>query len=206
MKLSTVVATAMAVIGSAEAQSDQAKSTSSKPFQLMSLRSASDIHFGQISASESNIFINLPDQKAVCKGQDPKSAIFYMKDSQLLLYTGADAPVQRIFVDRSGTGQGKMGYLTGNGKVQPPFEVTGWNLRNIGKDQSSGQALYFNDKSLIACPGDAGKGWTVWVATDNQHPGGNQGCLGFTARVIETANPVACQYRKMAKLGVMGAM
>ncbi|PHH79041.1 hypothetical protein CDD80_5755 [Ophiocordyceps camponoti-rufipedis] len=196
MKLSVVVATAIAAFGSAEAQSDQAKSTSSKPFQLMSLRSASDIHFGQISASESNIFINRPDQNAVCKGQDPKSAIFYMKDSQLFLYTGADAPIQRLFVDRSGMGQGKMGFLTGNGPLPPRFEVTGWNLRNIGKDASSGQALYFNGQSLIACPGAKGKGWTVWVATDNQHPGGNQGCLGFTARVIETANPVECQYRQ----------
>ncbi|PFH55903.1 hypothetical protein XA68_17428 [Ophiocordyceps unilateralis] len=192
MKLSNVVAIAVAAFGSVEAQTSASSAT--KPFQLMALRSASDIHFGQISASQSNIFVNLPDQNAVCKGKDPKSAIFYLKDQQLYLYTGS-GPVQRLFVDRSGFGQGKLGYLTGNGPVPPRFEVKGWNLRDIGKDKSSGQALYFYDKNLLACPGGSGKGWTVWVVTDNLLPGGNQGCLGFTPRVIESVSPVACEYR-----------
>ncbi|RCI16929.1 hypothetical protein L249_2988 [Ophiocordyceps polyrhachis-furcata BCC 54312] len=199
MKLSKLVATIVAAsVGPALADDEPAAvlatAPGSKPFQLMSLRSASRIHFGQVSASQSSIFINLPKQGAKCEGDDPKSAIFYLKDQQLYLYTGS-GPVQRLFVDRSGFGQGKLGYLTGNGPVPSRFEVKGWNLRNIGKDKSSGQALYFHDKNLMACPGSVDNSWSVWVVTDNGRPGGNEGCLGFTPLVLETVKPVHCEYK-----------
>lgn len=78
-----------------------------KAFNLMSLRSASPIHFGSFSATKSSIFINLPagKQGATCEG-DPKGvATFSLKDGQLFLYDGRSTDPQQIFVDRSGMGK-----------------------------------------------------------------------------------------------------
>ncbi|KAM4068097.1 cell wall protein phiA [Hirsutella rhossiliensis] len=185
MKLSTAIAS-LAVAGSAVA----APPAGSKPFQIMSLRSASPIHFGQVSASKSNIFLNAQKQDAVCEVKDkskaPTEATFYIKDEVLYLYTGK-GPVQKAFVDRSGMGQGKLGYLSGNGPLPPRFEDKGWKVDKAGD-------LNFNGKNLIACPGSKNGPWTVWVATDNLTPGGNKGCLGFSARTLPSENPVRCRY------------
>lgn len=78
-----------------------------RAFGVMSLRSASPIHFGQVQAVQNNIFINVPKQDAVCEIygplKPPDQAIFYIKDQILYLYTGS-GPTQKVFVDRSGFG------------------------------------------------------------------------------------------------------
>ena len=78
-----------------------------RAFGVMALRSATPIHFGQVTAVQNNIFINLPKQDAVCEIygplKPPGQAIFYIKDQILYLYTGS-GPTQKIFVDRSGFG------------------------------------------------------------------------------------------------------
>ena len=76
-------------------------------FNLMSLRSASPIHFGSFSAASSSIFINLPadQQGATCEGDGHGVAYFYLQDTGLFLYDGRTPKPQQIFVDRSGMGR-----------------------------------------------------------------------------------------------------
>ncbi|EZF77874.1 hypothetical protein H105_01028, partial [Trichophyton soudanense CBS 452.61] len=118
----------------------------------------------------------------------PKDAIFYLKDSILYLHTGASKPVQKVFLDRSGFGQGKIGYLTGDGQLPSRWEVQGWTIDGAGN-------LKFKGKGLIACPSSDPKikSWTVWADLGIATPGGNKGCLPFTAYTMKT-KPVACKY------------
>ncbi|KAM5443843.1 hypothetical protein MferCBS31731_001089 [Microsporum ferrugineum] len=185
MKFLAAISASLALAGSATA------SPSPKTFGILSLRSASPIHFGRVDASQSNIFLNYGDQGAICRVkpgcQKPSDAIFYLKDSILYLYTGSN-PTQKVFLDRSGFGQGKMGYLTGDGPLPPRFEVEGWTI-----DQSGN--LSFKGKGLLACPSSDPHitFWTVWVDAGIINPGGNMGCLGFSARTVPT-KPVPCKY------------
>lgn len=73
-------------------------------FTVMSLRSASPVHFGKISAAQSNLFLHLPSQNATCNSQPKYDATFYIKDTELFLYTPPNAPSQKVYVDRSGMG------------------------------------------------------------------------------------------------------
>ncbi|KJZ72834.1 hypothetical protein HIM_07778 [Hirsutella minnesotensis 3608] len=189
MKFSAAIAS-LAAAGSVLA-TPAPSAAPSKPFGIMSLRSASPIHFGQVNAAQSNIFINYPSQGAKCEIKDqskaPTTATFYIKDEVLYLYTGR-GPVQKVFADRSGMGQGKIGFLTGNGRLPPRFEIKGWKIDRTGN-------LSFNGKGLIACPSIRGS-WTIWVDTNNPTPGFNKGCLGFSARTINAFNPVRCEYSR----------
>ncbi|KND92155.1 hypothetical protein TOPH_03119 [Tolypocladium ophioglossoides CBS 100239] len=180
MKLSAVIASLAAAGSSVAAPSEP------KTFNLMALRSASPIHFAPVSAARSSIFLNLKDQGAECKGDSYNRATFYLKDGGLFLYSKGGKR-QQIFVDRSGMGQGKMGYLTDNTYPPPHFELTGWTIDKY-------EDLNFKGISLLACPGSFQDAWSVWVVTDNLTPGGNKGCLGIISRTISITKPVSCEY------------
>ncbi|KAH7327770.1 hypothetical protein B0I35DRAFT_415700 [Stachybotrys elegans] len=175
MKISTLVIMA----GSALAAAKQST------FGIMSLRSASPIHFGQVSAAQSNLFIHLPDQHAVCKGPEQSAATFYIKDGELFLYTPSGKPAQKMFVDRSGMGQGKLGYVTGNAGLPRYAETKGWKITD--------QYLSFNGAGLIACP-SIDDAWNIWVDVGIANPGYSEGCLGFSARTVPISKPVKCTY------------
>lgn len=72
-------------------------------FDVMALRSASPIHFAQVSAARSGLFLGLPHPNATCKGESSGHATFYMADEELALYS-CEGETQRVFVDRSGMG------------------------------------------------------------------------------------------------------
>lgn len=72
-------------------------------FNLMSLRSASPIHFGQFSAAKRGLYINYKDQNAKCKGKSDGHVTFYIKDGGLFLYSTC-GETQQVFTDRSGMG------------------------------------------------------------------------------------------------------
>lgn len=109
MKVSALVSALLAVAAPAMAapvaEPAAAAPAGSKPFGIMSLRSASPIHFGQVSAAKGNYFLGLPKQNAVCEGKNPEAAVFYIKDSELYLYTPKTKAVQKAYVDRSGMGK-----------------------------------------------------------------------------------------------------
>ncbi|RYO76345.1 hypothetical protein DL762_009810 [Monosporascus cannonballus] len=152
----------------------------------MALRSASPVHFASISASQSNLFLHLPKQGASCDVEDPGYATFSLIDGGLFLYAASATP-QQIYVDRSGMGQGKLGYITG---AQPPprnAEMDGWVVDESGN-------LSLDGAGFLACPDSIEGSWSLWIGAGVAQPGGNSGCLGISARVVEAAKPISCYY------------
>ncbi|KAJ1322864.1 hypothetical protein MN608_11713 [Microdochium nivale] len=158
-------------------------------FSIMSLRSASPIHFAQTSAQQSRLILSAPSNDAVCAGDNFGAAVFYIKDGGLFLYTADGAPTQRMWVDASGMGQGIMGYSTGDESISARGSITGFAL-----DESDN--LTFNGNGFLACPGAVSGGWGIWAASGNNQPAGIQGCLGFSARAVAQAEPFTCEYSK----------
>ncbi|KAL6870183.1 hypothetical protein ACO1O0_001521 [Amphichorda felina] len=166
--------------------------TDPEVFNLMSLRSASPIHFGSFSAALGSIFLNMPadQQGATCEGDGHGVAYFYIQDTGLYLYDGRTTKPQQIYVDRSGMGQGKVGYLSDD--EQPPRygELEGWGTVKRGDFDY----LNFQGSELIACPGSLHNSWSVWLNVNITNPGGNDGCLGMSSMVQLNEKPVSCQY------------
>ncbi|OAQ68101.1 hypothetical protein VFPPC_13621 [Pochonia chlamydosporia 170] len=153
-------------------------------FDIMALRSASPIHFAALSASRGSFFLNLPKQNAQCKG-DNNRATLYLQGSKLFLYSDEAKP-QQVFVDRSGMGQGKIGYLTDVATLPRYGELEGWSITGDGN-------LVFHGKILQACPNSIDGAWSVW-AGEVVNPAGNKGCLGFSPRKLPNDKPVSCVY------------
>jgi hypothetical protein len=88
------------------APSEKASSCDEKVFDLVALRSGSDIHFTKFSASLGGFELGLPEdkQKATCKGNVHGVANFRLKDGELYLYS-TDKKQQKVYTDRSGMGK-----------------------------------------------------------------------------------------------------
>ncbi|KAI5459631.1 hypothetical protein BGZ63DRAFT_425601 [Mariannaea sp. PMI_226] len=155
-------------------------------FSVLTLRSASAIHFNEFNAADSGIFLQLADSKATCDGgETPNAATFYLKDGELFLYSTKE-PAQKVF---STTG-GKLGYVTGDQAPPSDAKVIGWSIDSDGNLNSDGAGF-------IACPGsESDDPWTVWVNVPIPRPIGNENCLGFTTRTNTVEDPVSCQYTK----------
>ncbi|KAK4194919.1 hypothetical protein QBC40DRAFT_26311 [Triangularia verruculosa] len=187
MQLTTVVLSLFAAAASAGCVP---RDTAPRKFGIMSLRSASPVHFGTAGASKNKLVLNLPEDQldAECTdGVARRDAVFYIKDGELYLYGPEDGKVQSFFTDRSGMGQGVLQYYNkGEQGLGRNFEVKGWAL-----DENDN--LTFNGSGLIACPSEDGP-WYVWVSAGVNKPAGQEGCLGFSARTIDTVEPVQCTY------------
>ncbi|KAF4977436.1 hypothetical protein FDECE_18356 [Fusarium decemcellulare] len=176
--------------GLAAAATNDTKIVSKPSFEILALRSGSDIHFSKAAAAESSIFLGLSDQGASCdEGKKQDAATFYLKNGELFLYK-TDNPPQQVYADRSGMGQGRVGYITG---AQPPprnAELTGWEI-------DSDENITLEGASLKACLG-ANDAWVVWVSVGSANPPGYDECLGFTARTGYIENPVSCLYTQQS--------
>ncbi|TGJ82079.1 hypothetical protein E0Z10_g6693 [Xylaria hypoxylon] len=163
-----------------------------EPFGILALRSASPIHFAQVGAALSSVFLNLPAQNATCDdGTKPTTADYatftLSEDGELYLYAASATP-QQLFVDRSGMGQGKLGYTTGAQPIPRNGERTAFSL-----DESDD--LSFNGAGFLACPDSIDGSWSVWVDAGVSNPAGNSNCLGFSARAVKIADaPNSCSY------------
>ncbi|KAL1596040.1 hypothetical protein SLS59_008029 [Nothophoma quercina] len=158
-------------------------------FRIVSIRSGSDLQYGQVQAANGGFLINSPKQNASCS-EDVNYASFRLTDAGELYLNTANPP-QQAFVDRSGMGQGVFQYTTGAQGAGRNSERTGFALDEnnnlIFKDQTD-QKIGFQ-----ACPGSAQGAYSVWFDI-NQNPGGHTGCLGFIARASKEENPVSCMY------------
>lgn len=85
------------------------------------------------------------------------------------------------------TGQGVMGYITGTQSLPRNSESKGWSI-------DTDKNLWFNNQSLVACPNSIDGSWSLWLDVSLSQPGGNEGCLGITARTLENEEPVSCLY------------
>ena len=157
-------------------------------FQIMSLRSGSPVHFGRINAAHNSLFLNLPEQDASCYGGGNNEPAYFQHnkaEKTLWLYATAN-PRQQVYVDRSGMGQGKIGYVTGAEPTPRDGEREGWVVDEFGN-------LSFDGTGLLACPNSIDGAWSIWLA-GVEEPAGNKDCLGFSARTVSTEDPLDCYY------------
>jgi hypothetical protein len=131
-----------------------------------------------------------PSQNSTCPDPSVNYATFTLTQDTGDLYLYTDNPPHQAVVDRSGMGQGHIGYTTG---VQP-----------IGKNQERGPFKINEDGDVVfaatngavgfqACPGALGGGYSVWL-TGVTEPAGNQGCVGFVAKALREDEPQKCLY------------
>ncbi|KAL2015575.1 hypothetical protein VTK56DRAFT_5208 [Thermocarpiscus australiensis] len=190
MQLTTVLLALFAAAASAAPTGGSSPTPGSeRKFGIMALRSGSPIHFAPVSAAQNKLGLLFPDNKLDAQCSDGKAradAIFYIRDGELYLYVN-EGQAQQIYVDRSGMGQGVLGYFD-KGETSPPSkgELTGWAV-----DESDN--LTFDGTALQACPSTADNSWYVWLA-GVEKPAGQEGCVGFTSRTVTETDPVPCTY------------
>ncbi|CAG9986868.1 unnamed protein product [Clonostachys byssicola] len=190
--MKTFAVASLAAAAAAMPGANEARETTNSDitnFEILPLRSASDIHFARISAAKSSLFAKLPEQDASClagvDGNQPAAFQINSEDKTLWLYASGN-PRQQIYVDRSGMGQGKIGYTTGAEPAPRNAEREGWVINADGN-------LQFNGTDLTACPNSIDGAWSIWLSGAS-NPGGNEGCLGFSARAGKVEKPNDCQY------------
>ncbi|KAM3414028.1 hypothetical protein BST61_g10690 [Cercospora zeina] len=106
-------------------------------------------------------------------------------DKRLYMYTDS-TPVQNVWVDASGMGQGITGYSTpdkapANGSLDP-FVIS-----------PEGDLTFLDSSVAKACPGLEAGQWQIWF-TSNDKPAGQDGCIDVTLKTIRTPSAVPCQY------------
>ncbi|KAJ5374436.1 hypothetical protein N7517_006442 [Penicillium concentricum] len=175
----------LAIAASVSAVASAAPSTQSKTFGIVAIHSGSAVQYSAFNAAQSSIFAGLPNQGASCARPKEQQATFYILDGGLYLYDQSATP-QQIYVDRSGMGQGKIGYTTGAQPAPKNAERKGWT-------QKDGH-LQFAGNDLIACPNSIDGAWSIWASAGVSNPAGNSDCVGIAARVVETSKPNGCSY------------
>ncbi|KAL4745805.1 hypothetical protein BDW72DRAFT_46159 [Aspergillus terricola var. indicus] len=177
--------TSTAALASLAAAATAAPATP-ETFGLVAIHSGDAVQYSGFNAALGSIFAGLPKQNATCEGADSGFATFYIKDGALYLYGSEET--QEIYVDRSGMGQGLIGYTTGDNASGPRNgERTGWSI-------DDNNHLVFDGNSLIACPNSIDGAYSIWASAGVANPGGNKNCVGIAARVEKTDSPVACTY------------
>ncbi|KAL3457159.1 hypothetical protein BJX64DRAFT_280830 [Aspergillus heterothallicus] len=158
----------------------------SKPdtFGLVAIHSGEGVQYAGFNAALRSIFAGLSSQNATCDGTDDGYASFYIKDGALFLYGPNN---QQVFVDRSGMGQGKIGYTVGDESGPRNGERTGWAINGDNH-------LQFAGNDLIACPNSIGGAYSIWASAGVANPGGNSDCVGIAARVEKEADATSCTY------------
>ncbi|KAH9892933.1 cell wall protein PhiA [Xylariomycetidae sp. FL2044] len=155
-------------------------------FNLMTIRSGSDVQYAGVTAAISSLLVNYPDQDASCDtNADVSTATFYLNDGGLYLYAASATP-QQLFSDRSGMGQGIVQYTTGAQSAPKNAERGPFVL-------DSSNDLTLDGAGFIACPNENGSS-SIWIDTGAETPGGREGCLGVVMRAVEAPNPVSCVY------------
>ncbi|KAL7926996.1 hypothetical protein ACQKWADRAFT_279241 [Trichoderma austrokoningii] len=176
------ISTLSLLVASAVAAPQKAPAT----FDVMALRSTSPIHFAEVSAAKGGLFVNLPLANATCEGKSSGHATFYIESEELVLYS-CEGEKQKVFVDRSGMGQDVVRYVTGAQGLPRYAELKGW-----ATDKSNN--LAFKGQGFVACPHSIDGSWSLWLNEGLGQPGGNKGCLEFTARTLDNKKPVGCRY------------
>ncbi|OJJ31282.1 hypothetical protein ASPWEDRAFT_45238 [Aspergillus wentii DTO 134E9] len=175
-----------AVPSTAPSASASAAPLGQKPFNVLSIHSGDAVQYAAWNAAKGSLFAGLKSQNASCARPQEQSATFYIQDGALFLYK-TDFPTQEFYVDRSGMGQGKIGYTTGAQPTPRNSERQGWAI-------DANNHLQFAGKNLIACPNSIDGAYSIWASAGTNTPGYNKGCVGIAARVEQAKNPNACQY------------
>ncbi|RMZ70586.1 cell wall [Pyrenophora seminiperda CCB06] len=190
MKFTTaaIAATAASLVSAAPPQShvEYAEIKDNDVFHIMSLRTGTEIQHGNLQAANNGLYLNAPNQNATCGAEH---ASFQLNNGTLNLYT--KAPSQSIYVDRSGMGQGVIGYTTGAQPAPKNAQREGWAINKdsylVWRDDN-GTELNFQ-----ACAPALGGGYAVWLS-GVPNPAGYKDCIPFTALALKEDDAVLCQY------------
>lgn len=159
------------------------------PFNMVSIRSGSNLQYASFSAVEGGLALNVKEQGATClNGPDQEYATFFLSQGELNLYTPGNV-TQKLWTDRSGMGQGVLQYSTSPGGEGPVrnAETKGWVVDQYGD-------LTFDGASLLACPSSISGAYSIWVSAGVTAPAGNSNCTGIAVRTSIANEPVACTY------------
>ncbi|KAF2213526.1 hypothetical protein CERZMDRAFT_96359 [Cercospora zeae-maydis SCOH1-5] len=126
-------------------------------------------------------------QKAECASThviNTASFVTY-SDKRLYMYTDS-TPVQNVWVDASGMGQGITGYST-------PDRVPAKGSLDPFVISPEGDLTFLDSKVAKACPGLEPGQWSIWFTT-SEKPANQDGCITVTLKTIRTPHAVPCQY------------
>ncbi|USP78939.1 hypothetical protein yc1106_06213 [Curvularia clavata] len=161
-------------------------SNSSNVFSIVSVRSASPIHYYRLSVYDGGLAIG-PKQNSSCTVEGTNYASFFKSDDGgLYLYT--DFPTKQAYVDLSEEGAGRLRFSTGVQPIDPkykrgPFEFIQGKLFFRDGDRDIG---------FQACPLHDGEGYSVLLQPFEELAGPS--CLSFSAFVSEENPPIKCLY------------
>ncbi|KAM0714239.1 hypothetical protein Q7P37_010026 [Cladosporium fusiforme] len=181
MKTTAAVATLTGLIASASAQTSY--------FGLISVRSASPIHYQSVSASGQSLWLNKPTASYCPENVDEcpagNTTTFAGGDGSLSM--GVVVPGgQQVYIEAD---TGRVKYTQAHSAAVPEDAVrTGWNL---SEGESFGNLANENG-GFLACPCDDDDSWKVFVALDGLKFGDD--CLGFDALSGNATSAGAWQY------------
>ncbi|KAF2685626.1 cell wall protein PhiA [Lentithecium fluviatile CBS 122367] len=178
------LASAAALTASALPQSIVTPIPADAKFGVITIRSGSPIHNQALQAARNSLLVGAKSQNASCDA-DTNFATFYINDEELFLYAASATP-QTIFVDRSGMGMGKIGYVTGAEPLGRNWETRGWAI-------GANNELQFDGTGIQACPGAIDGSWSIWLQ-GLEKPGWNENCTTVAGTAIKTDNPIGCLY------------
>jgi hypothetical protein len=164
-------------------------------FKLVAVpKIANEIECKPVQAIKDSLIINAPEQDALCTNATKVDYATFVLNGQgeLFLNTGANNanPTQQIFIDRSGMGQGVIGYTLGNQTIGRNMERGPFKFGVNGDlflEDPNGKATEFQ-----ACPISDDAGWAVWMA-GVEKPAGTEGCVKMNARAVKVED-LACTY------------
>jgi hypothetical protein len=163
------------------------------PFNAVAVNSCGPLHDAKLNAAQSNVYIDLSGNGALCpRGDNSDAAIFVIIGDRLSFHSTRN-PTQEVWVDRSPEGQGKMGYQTQDHWIPRTAEFSGWSV-------DADEILHFQGNLLMACPDALTGSWMVWLDFGVPQPGGNMGCIPFRARAAEAKPLISCTYTVNATL------
>ncbi|KAK3196557.1 hypothetical protein K4F52_000439 [Lecanicillium sp. MT-2017a] len=185
MKYTTAILSAAA--GTAMAAPADNKGTQ---FTAITSHSGSNIHLSPVAATSGNLLLNQDDQDARCDTPGQAGATFSLVGDNLYLYSTPDLPQQQVYVDRSGMGQGKVGFGNKDDSLPRNGEYAGWKIED-------GHLTFDGKEAFVACPGgEDGSPQTIWFdANGDGAPAGQKDCQGFSFVTREQKDPVSCAYR-----------
>ncbi|KAI1637944.1 cell wall protein PhiA [Biscogniauxia mediterranea] len=174
------------------ARQDGAKVGVATPFTIQATFSGPEMQFPYFYANNGEFTLNNLHSSATCTNPArSSSAATFTIDAEGNMYLYAtQPPVQQTWVDRSGMGQGNIGYTSAGLQGPKNGERTGWAI-----DDSNN--LTFNGVGFIGCPKDDGS-WRIWVNAGVDQPAGNQGCVPVGAIATAAAEPNDCHYSDSA--------
>jgi hypothetical protein len=178
------IASAAALTASALPQTIGTPIPDGTRFGIIAIRSGSPIHNEPLQAAHKALLVGANAQNASCDSAT-NFATFYIIDEELFLHS-TDAPYQSVFVDRSGMGQGVVGYQTGAEPIGARSETKGWTL-------AANNELKFDGAGIQACPGSIDGAWSIWLQGVSA-PAGIENCLSIAGTALGTDSPISCIY------------